>query len=221
MKKKYTNGYMGLLELLNKYTEFTFPEENPCDAEIIAVGKELWDYWGKLEEIAEHDPTNMPTCLAEMQLEDTVSEHTRKILQFIINGDTNAIIAKKLHTTAHKVATIRNNYKLPSPLNRIERFKLLTTEQLKAELAECRNRNGIAKKWRIQFVDVTEVLDSRGIDYTQQLIKNIHISKAKLLRAYRKFGTQKKVAEHFNVPPYLIAQKFKEYGIKAGDRRAA
>lgn len=43
--KKHNNGYYALLQLLNKHPEFTTLADNPCDAEIIALGKKLWAEW--------------------------------------------------------------------------------------------------------------------------------------------------------------------------------
>lgn len=43
--KKHTNGYYEILRLLNKHPEFTSLADNPCDTEIIALGKKLWAKW--------------------------------------------------------------------------------------------------------------------------------------------------------------------------------
>lgn len=43
--KKHNNGYYEILHLLNKHPEFTTLADNPCDAEIIALGKKLWAEW--------------------------------------------------------------------------------------------------------------------------------------------------------------------------------
>lgn len=47
--KKHTNGYFDLLDLLNKYPEFSSIEDNPCDVAITSFGKYIWEQWGQSE----------------------------------------------------------------------------------------------------------------------------------------------------------------------------
>ena len=99
--KKHNNGYYALLHLLNKYPEFNGYSSNPCDAEIIAFGKQLWEEWELLDMQKQ----------GIIKAADIDRPQERAVIEMTEKGETPKAISEKLQISINSVYTARSIHK--------------------------------------------------------------------------------------------------------------
>lgn len=103
--------YYQLLDLLWDHPEFTSLEDNPCDAEIIAVGTRLWKQWNmedKREEMRNSKEPTEITDISQFKNLYRMSDQNRKIIELSLEGKQSAEIAALLSIPVKKVYDIRS-----------------------------------------------------------------------------------------------------------------
>ena len=116
MNRKETNGYYELLGLLVEHPEFNFLTDNPCDAEITALGSKLWKEW----EQDEFKTTmkrrfndllgNMPEDIFDKLVQKSVHEDTLMVIEGLASGRDLVIIADAMEMHLRSVVRVARDY---------------------------------------------------------------------------------------------------------------
>lgn len=217
MRKKHTNGYMQLLELLNEHPEFSAFEENFGDSEIIALGKALWKMWEEAEKNLPFDETGVPQTMEDIEFGRHTAESTKRIIQLSVEGMSPQSIALEVGKPVGSVRDVRYKYGFPPDTRTASRGYGFTKAELEAAWKEIGTLSGIARKYGTSASVVKKAMELHGVKFkVKHGAKEVSINKKEAIQKYEELKTIKSVAKHFGVSASTMSKKFKAWGINGG-----
>lgn len=206
-----TPEYLALVDMLTEHPEFSYLEDNPCDAEIIAYGSYLWEKWGQ----SEVDDLGITDELPDID-SLTVSPKVRDILQMTADGCTNHEIKSKHGITALQLTQIKSRHGLSTKVAGVHNARntkyQLDKETVLKDLQRLNSVPKLAKEYKMPKSTLEQYLQRNGI--TDWYCKKEELfTLEQIVDAKRHAKTQKDTAKYLGISHYTLPKALKRLGV--------